>query len=169
MIIADNKVVTVHYSLREDGSNGELIEETFGGDPLMYLHGHGTMIPGFEKNLSGKKVGDSYEFTLSPEEAYGEVREENIVEVPIENFANEQGEVDRDLLEVGAPINMSDDEDNQFQGFISEVKLTSIVVDFNHPMAGLTLHFSGDIVEIRDASSEELDHGHAHGPNDHDH
>ncbi len=169
MIIAANKVVTVHYSLREEGANGDLIEETFGSDPLLYLHGHGTMIPGFEKNLQGKKVGDTYEFTLSPEEAYGDIKTENIVEVPIENFADENGAVDRDLLEVGAPINMSDEEDNYFQGFVAEIKLESVVVDFNHPMAGLTLHFSGEIVDIRDASAEELNHGHVHGPGGHQH
>jgi FKBP-type peptidyl-prolyl cis-trans isomerase SlyD len=169
MVISDNKVVTLHYSLRESGKDGDLIEETFGEEPLVYLHGHGTMIPGFEKQLEGKKVGDAYEFTLNPEEAYGSIDQDSIVEVPLENFANEEGEVDREAFEVGAPINMSDDEGNHFQGFISELKENSVIVDFNHPMAGLYLHFSGEIVEVREASSEELDHGHVHGPGGHHH
>jgi FKBP-type peptidyl-prolyl cis-trans isomerase SlyD len=169
MNITQNTVVTLHYSLRESGKDGDLIEETYGDEPLVYLHGHGTMIPGFEKQLEGKTVGDIYEFTLTPDEAYGSIEQDNIVEVPIQNFENESGEIDRELLEVGAPINMSDDEGSQFQGFISEVKPESVVVDFNHPMAGLYLHFSGEIVEIRAASKEELDHGHVHGPGGHHH
>jgi FKBP-type peptidyl-prolyl cis-trans isomerase SlyD len=169
MIITQNSVVTLHYILRESGKDGDLIEETFGDEPLVYLQGHGTMIPGFEKQLEGKTIGDTYEFTLSPEEAYGSIDQDNIVEVPIQNFEDEEGKIERELLEIGAPINMSDDEGNQFQGFISEVKEETVVVDFNHPMAGLFLHFSGEIVAIRVATEEEISHGHVHGPGGHQH
>jgi FKBP-type peptidyl-prolyl cis-trans isomerase SlyD len=169
MVIAQNKVVTLHYSLRESGKDGDLIEETYGEEPLVYLHGHGTMISGFEKQMEGKKIGDHYDFTLSPEDAYGSIDQDNIVEVPLANFIAEKGEVDREALEIGAPINMSDDEGNHFQGFICELKSDSVVVDFNHPMAGLFLYFTGEIVEIRDASIEEIKHGHVHGLGGHDH
>lgn len=168
-MILQNSVVTVHYSLRESGKDGDLIEETYGEEPLVYLHGQGTMIPGFEKNLDGKKVGDTYDFTLTPEEAYGSIDQENIVEVPIQNFEDEEGQINRELLEIGAPINMSDEDGHQFQGFIAEVKEDSVIVDFNHPMAGLHLHFTGEIVAIREASAEEISHGHVHGPGGHQH
>ncbi len=163
MEISKNKVVTLHYVLREIDDKGELIEETFGGEPLNYIQGLGMMIPGFEKNLEGKTIGHKYAFSLSPEEGYGIVQEENFVEVPIQNFADESGNVDQELLEIGAPINMTDEDGNNFQGFISEVMEDTLTVDFNHPFAGVILHFSGEIIGIREATTEELDHGHVHG------
>jgi FKBP-type peptidyl-prolyl cis-trans isomerase SlyD len=167
MEISNEKVVTVHYILRENDEKGELIEETYGADPLVYIHGVGMMIPGFEKNLDGKKAGDKYSFIVSAEEGYGPIQEENMVEVPIGNFADENGNVDEELLEIGAPINMTDEDGNQYQGFIAEVMEETLTVDFNHPMAGVVLHFSGEIVDIREASAEELDHGHVHGEGGH--
>jgi FKBP-type peptidyl-prolyl cis-trans isomerase SlyD len=163
MEISKNKVITLHYILKEIDDNGELIEETFGGEPLHYIQGLGMMIPGFEKKLEGKAVGDKYAFSLSPEEGYGIIQEENFVEVPIQNFADESGNVDPELLEIGAPINMTDEDGNNFQGFISEVMEDTLTVDFNHPFAGVVLHFSGEIIGIREATQEELDHGHIHG------
>jgi FKBP-type peptidyl-prolyl cis-trans isomerase SlyD len=163
MVISKNTVVTLHYVLREADENGELIEETFGGEPLHYIQGLGMMIPGFEKNLEGKTIGDKYAFTLQPEEGYGPVQEENFVEVPIQNFADESGNVDQELLEIGAPINMTDEDGHTFQGFISEVMEDTLTVDFNHPFAGVALHFSGEVVGLREATAEELDHGHIHG------
>lgn len=163
MVISKNTVVTLHYVLREADENGELIEETFGGEPLHYIQGLGMMIPGFEKNLEGKAIGDKYAFTLQPEEGYGPIQEENFVEVPIQNFADESGNVDQELLEIGAPINMTDEDGHTFQGFISEVMEDTLTVDFNHPFAGVVLHFSGEVVGLREATAEELDHGHIHG------
>ncbi len=163
MHISKNKVVTLHYILRESDDKGELIEETFGGDPLTYIQGLGMMIPGFEKNLEGKVVGDKYAFSLSAEEGYGNIQEENFVEVPIQNFADESGNIDQELLEIGAPINMTDEDGNNFQGFISEVMEDTLTVDFNHPFAGVVLYFSGEVIGIREATEEELDHGHVHG------
>ncbi len=169
MNISTNKVVTLHYVLREDQERGDLIEETYGADPLTYIHGVGMMIPGFEKNLEGKSVGDKYSFIVNPEEGYGEFQEENVVEVPIANFADENGNVDTEALELNAPINMTDEDGNHFQGFISEILDETLKVDFNHPMAGVVLHFSGEVVSVREATAEELDHGHVHGPGGHQH
>lgn len=169
MIISENKVVSLHYILRIGDENGELIEETYGSDPLQYIQGVGMMISGFEKNLTGKSVGEKYNFILSPSEAYGEINEDDIVTVPIENFADTSGKVDRSQLEVGSPIYMTDDHGHQFTGMIREIKLDTVVVDFNHPMAGQQLHFSGEITEVRDATASELDHGHVHGPGGHHH
>ncbi|MFM2393328.1 MAG: hypothetical protein RLZZ546_1310, partial [Bacteroidota bacterium] len=101
--------------------------------------------------------------------AYGDINEDDIVTVPIENFADTSGQVDRDQLQVGAPIYMTDDHGHQFAGMIREVKLDKVVVDFNHPMAGQQLHFSGEIIDIRQATESELDHGHVHGPGGHHH
>jgi FKBP-type peptidyl-prolyl cis-trans isomerase SlyD len=169
MQITNNKVVTVHYILRENDEKGELIEETFGEEPLVYIQGLGMMIPGFEKYLEGKVAGDKYSFSLTEEEGYGAVREENIVEVPIANFADENGNVEEELLQIGSPINMTDEDGNEFQGYIAEVMEETLTVDFNHPMAGVLLHFSGEIVAIREATKEELEHGHVHGEGGHNH
>ena len=169
MTIKQNTVVSLHYRLREGSSEGELIEETFGAEPLQFIYGVGQMISGFEANLEGKNTGDSYNFVLAPEEAYGPLDEEAIVEVPIENFSDDAGNVNREFLEVGAPINMTDEHGHHFTGMITDVKLNTVIVDFNHPMAGRHLHFSGEILEVRDATASELDHGHVHGPDGHHH
>ncbi|MBK8701695.1 MAG: peptidylprolyl isomerase [Saprospiraceae bacterium] len=169
MTIQQNAVVSLHYALKEGSAEGELIEETFGGEPLQFIFGVGQMISGFEQNLSGKNAGDSYSFLLSPEEAYGPLDQEAIVEVPIDNFADENGQVNRDFLIVGAPIHMSDEDGHNYRGIIDEVKLQTVLVNFNHPMAGKSLHFSGEIIEVREATESELDHGHVHGPGGHHH
>lgn len=169
MTIKQNTVVGLHYVLKEGGENGELIEETYGSDPLFFIQGIGQMIAGFEKNLAGKSIGDSYSFLLSPDEAYGEINEEDIVSVPIQNFADENGQIDRTQLEIGAPIYMTDEEGHRFTGTISGINNEIVTVDFNHPMAGLHLHFSGEIIEVREATSSELSHGHVHGPGGHQH
>lgn len=169
MSIQQNTVVSLHYRLREGSAEGELIEETFGAEPLTFIYGIGQMISGFETNLSGKNEGDTYSFLLSPGEAYGEKDMEAIVEVPIENFADEDGNVDRDYLTVGAPIHMTDEEGHRYRGILSEVKLSTVIVDFNHPMAGKSLHFSGEVISVRPATESELDHGHVHGPGGHHH
>jgi FKBP-type peptidyl-prolyl cis-trans isomerase SlyD len=169
MQIQPNTVVSLHYSLKEGSENGELIEETFGSEPLVYLHGVGQMIAGFEANLNGKSAGEKYSFVLAPADAYGDINEEDIVTVPIENFIDDDGNLDKDALEVDAPIIMTDENGQQFKGIVAEVTNDTVKVDFNHPMSGLHLHFSGEIVEVRAASAEELDHGHVHGPGGHHH
>jgi FKBP-type peptidyl-prolyl cis-trans isomerase SlyD len=170
MIITKNKVVSLHYKLNLENENGQFIEETYGSHPLEFIFGIGSMISGFEKNLDGKKVEDKYKFTLSPEEAYGIINEDDIVNVPIENFADSSGKIDREKIVIGEPIYMTDEHGHQFAGTISNVSLNLVTVDFNHPMAGKTLHFEGEIIAVRDATTSELDHGHVHGDgHEHDH
>jgi len=162
MQIQKNKVVALHYKLTENDENGVMIEETFGSDPLTFIFGIGMMLPSFEEHLETKTAGNPFSFTLTPENAYGGFEDEAIVEIPIESFQDETGNVDRDRLAVGSPLQMQDNNGRSYQGVVAEQKIESIVVDFNHPMAGKTLHFTGEIITVREATDSELDHGHVH-------
>jgi FKBP-type peptidyl-prolyl cis-trans isomerase SlyD len=162
MNIQKNHVVTLHYRLHEDHDGGELIEETFGGEPLSFIFGVGMMLPMFEENLENKILGDTFDFTLQPEDAYGEYQDEAVVELSIETFRGADGEIDRTQLVEGTPVNMQDHEGRTYRGVILEPKMESVIVDFNHPMSGRVLHFSGEVVEVRPATDSELDHGHVH-------
>ncbi|MBK9254150.1 MAG: peptidylprolyl isomerase [Saprospiraceae bacterium] len=162
MLIQKNRVVALNYRLTEGGPEGELIEETFNADPLKFIFGMGMMLPSFEENLEEKTIGDSFSFTLEPENAYGTFEEEAVVEIPIGSFADETGNVDRDRLQKGNPLQMMDQEGRSYRGIVLDSKLESVVVDFNHPMAGRTLHFTGEILEVREATDSEIDHGHVH-------
>ncbi len=162
MSISKNKVVTLHYTLKEGAEDGSLIEETFGGTPISFIFGIGQMIPGFEANLKNKEEGNKYAFLLSPEEAYGGKEANAIVDIPKTNFADPNGSIDEESVKVGSPVRMKNQEGRSFQGTIIEDKGEILVVDFNHPMAGKSLHFSGEIMSVRDANATELDHGHVH-------
>ena len=162
MQIQKNHVVSVHYKLNEESHEGELIEETYGSEPLTFIFGIGMMLPSFEEHLENKSAGDTFSFTLSPENAYGDYEDDAVIDIPISNFTDESGNVDRTNLVPGAPINMHDDQGRTFMGVIQEAKDELIAVDFNHPMSGHTLHFTGEILEVRTATASELDHGHVH-------
>jgi FKBP-type peptidyl-prolyl cis-trans isomerase SlyD len=162
MQIQKNSVVSLHYKLTENNADGELIEETFGADPLQFIFGIGMMIPAFEENLETLSSGHTFSFTLAPENAYGIFEEEAVVEIPIENFRDENGEVDREKLSIGSPLQMMDQSGRSYRGIVLEPKIDSIIVDFNHPMAGRTLHFSGEVLAVREATTSELEHGHVH-------
>ena len=168
MRIQKNHVVSIHYKLNEDNQEGELIEETYNAEPLTFIFGIGMMLPSFEEHLENKLAGDKFSFTLQPEDAYGEYEDEALIEFPISNFADDDGNVDRSGLVAGAPLNMHDQEGRTFTGVILETKPETILIDFNHPMAGHILHFQGDILEVREATATELDHGHIHHDG-HDH
>ncbi len=168
MKIQKNHVVALHYKLQEDNHDGALIEETYGSEPLTFIFGIGMMLPSFEEHIENQNGGDTFSFTLSPENAYGEFEDDAVIDIPISNFADESGNVDRTNLVVGEPINMHDDQGRTFMGIVQEVNDESIVVDFNHPMSGRTLYFTGEILEVRAATASELDHGHVHHDG-HDH
>ncbi len=168
MNIQKNHVVTVHYTLTEDTIDGELIEETYNSDPLEFIFGVGMMLPSFEEYLENKVAGDSFAFVLEPQDAYGYYEDQAVVEIPIGSFADETGDVDRSKLSPGSPLQMNDQEGRLYHGLVLEEKEESIVVDFNHPMSGRTLHFKGEILTIRDATETELEHGHVHHEG-HDH
>ena len=154
--ITDNKVVSVHYTgtLPE---NGETFDSSEGRDPLTFLVGHKNMIPGFERELMGTKVGDKVEFTLSAEEAYGEYNPDAIQEVPADMFGEITPEVGMTLESDMGPFR------------VTIVNEGSVTVDFNHALAGKPLTFNVEVVDIKDASEEEISHGHAHGPGGHHH
>jgi FKBP-type peptidyl-prolyl cis-trans isomerase SlyD len=120
------------------------------------------MLPSFEENLEQKVAGDTFSFVLEPQNAYGYFEDEAVVDIPISSFQDEDGNVDRSKLTVGSPINMMDNNNNSYQGTVQESKEESIVIDFNHPMAGYTLHFKGEVLEVREATDSEMDHGHIH-------
>jgi FKBP-type peptidyl-prolyl cis-trans isomerase SlyD len=172
MIIQKHAVVSVNYTLSSRKSADEqesIIEKTNPEDPFVFLFGAGGLIEGFEKNMAGKKSGESFDFYLKPGEAYGEYNKEHVIPIPIEAFKNKQGEIDRSMLVEGEVIPMVDDRGNQIQGTIQKVTLDQVVMDFNHPMAGHELHFMGEILSVREATQEEIDHGHVHGPGGHHH
>ncbi|NJN77689.1 MAG: peptidylprolyl isomerase [Saprospiraceae bacterium] len=164
MTISQNKVVALTYELKLNDANGEFVEKTEAGNPLVFLYGAGQMIPDFEKNISGLTVGDTFAFGITAENAYGPLDEEAVVPIPREVFAEAE-----DMLQVGQIIPMRNDQGHMLQGLVVEVSDNQVTMDFNHPMAGKNLYFTGEIEELRDATAEELDHGHVHGPGGHHH
>jgi FKBP-type peptidyl-prolyl cis-trans isomerase SlyD len=173
MQIGQQKVVSVTYSLQSslNGVDFELVEETGTEFPLVFLFGSGQLIPDFENNLSGKVSGDEFSFVIASENAYGPVDDEALVRVGMDMFKVD-GVVDMEILRVGNVIPLLDRDGNQLAAKILSIDDETVLLDFNHPLAGHTLQFDGKVVEVREASEEELTHGHAHTPgmhDDHDH
>lgn len=160
MQIADNTVASFHYTLTND--SGEVIDSSQGREPLVYLHGTGQIVPGLEKQMTGRQTGDQFTADVSPEEGYGAHHPELQQEVPREAF---QGVED---IQPGM----------QFQGHgpqgvinvtVTRVEPDKVYIDGNHPLAGQTLHFAVEVTDVRPASAEELAHGHVHGAGGHQH
>lgn len=170
MTIGENKVVSLNYHLSSKFQNEpeELVEQTSTERPFIFLYGAGGIIPLFEKELSGKTVGDKFDFHINAADGYGEYNEEYVAEIPKEAFLVE-GKFDDSQITVGAEVPMMDAEGNQMYGLVLEVAEKHVAMDFNHPLAGHDLHFIGEVLEVRDATTEELDHGHVHGPGGHHH
>lgn len=162
MIIANKTVVLCHYTLREGTETGPLIESTEGGDPLGYIHGVGMMIPLFETNLTGKQAGDAFSFGIKAADAYGEYHADAAEEIPKAAF-NLEGVVAADVFVEGEVLPLEDENGNQMQGIITQVNEDTIIVDFNHPMAGVDLYFTGHVQGVRAATDIEIAHGHVHG------
>ena len=151
MKIAENTFVTLDYKLEVDGA---IADQSQPGQPLKFAYGMGMLLPKFEKEIEGLEPGDEFKFTLTPEEGYGEIIKEAVVELPKSVFEIE-GEVQPGLLEVGNVIPMADQQGNRLMGRV--VAVTEIVtMDFNHPMAGKTLNFSGRVEEVRELTPEDL-------------
>ena len=155
MQISKNKLVSVSYELRIDGKDGEIIETVDDNSPLMFIFGIDGMIPGFERNIENLKTGDNFAFLLNCEDAYGPALEEALVEIPKTTFLVD-GEIDNDMFFEGNAIPMMDSHGNRLDGVVAEVKDDTIVMDFNHPLAGDSLFFSGKVIDVRDATPEEL-------------
>ncbi|MFM2189668.1 MAG: FKBP-type peptidyl-prolyl cis-trans isomerase [Arcticibacter sp.] len=167
MTIEINKVVSVTYRLEAnpEGSEKQHIETAGKDHPLTFLFGSGGLIPAFEENLAGKSVGDQFAFSIDPENAYGPQDPDALVELPIDIFKVE-GVIDMELIRVGNMVPMSDSQGNRMDGKVMAVTAENVKMDFNHPLAGHHLHFSGEVIEVRDASAEEIAHGHAHTGHD---
>lgn len=168
MTIEQNKVVAVHYTLNEGTAEGQLVESTQGGEPLAFIYGVGMMIPAFEANLAGLTIGDTFAFGIPAAEAYGVYDETALVEVPKQIFEHE-GKIPDGLLEVGNVLPLQDQEGNRLQGMVAHVGLETVKLDFNHPMAGVDLFFTGHVESVREAEPSELEHGHVHGAGGHHH
>nr|BAL53172.1 FKBP-type peptidyl-prolyl cis-trans isomerase SlyD [uncultured Gammaproteobacteria bacterium] len=153
MQVSENKVVSIHYTLTNDA--GEVIDTSVGRAPLSYLHGAGNLIPGLEKALEGKACGDHIDVSLAPEEAYGQRDEALIQVVPKSTFEGIEE------IEPGMQFQAQTPAGRQILTVV-EVYDDEVVIDGNHPLAGETLHFSVEITEVREATEEELAHGHAH-------
>lgn len=164
MIVSNNKVVSVSYELKVQG---EIVDRADSENPMEFIYGNGSLIQSFENNIKDMKAGDSFDFSIPSDQAYGQVNAEYIIKLPKSVFERE-GEVAEDILVVGSRLPMVDQEGNQLNGLILEVKEDEVVMDFNHPLAGEDLHFMGKVEAVREASQEELDHGHVHNHN-HDH
>jgi FKBP-type peptidyl-prolyl cis-trans isomerase SlyD len=168
MKIEKNTVVSLIYKLTENDQDGNVIEEVAETSPFTFLFGHGNLIPGFENSVANLNPSETFAFTVTPEEGYGIYSEENVAELPIAIFMQD-GKVDNNILKVGNVIPLQDNEGHVFQGTVKHIGLEQVKMDFNHPLAGKTLHFKGHVVDVREASAEELAHGHVHGAHEHNH
>lgn len=155
MKIENNKMVSLIYELRENDSNGRIIESLDETRPLKFIYGTGRLLPVFESNISLLKTGDLFKFKLDSEMAYGDKREDMIINVPVSVFETD-GKLNEDICRVGNEVPMTDSDGNPLTGVINEITDTYVRMDFNHPMAGLNLFFSGKIVEVREATDNEL-------------
>ncbi|GAA4459465.1 peptidylprolyl isomerase [Nibrella saemangeumensis] len=156
MQISKHKVAGINYTLRDN--DGNVLDSSEGRDPLYYLHGEGNLIPGMEEGLEGKTEGDKFELKVSPDKGYGERDPELVQEVPRSAFGTQD-------VRPGM----------QFQAnhgqivTVTQVGGEQVTIDANHPLAGQELNFDVEIIEVRDATAEEIAHGHVHGPGGHQH
>ena len=151
MTITKDKVAAIHYTLTDDAGN--VLDSSEGRDPLYYLHGANNLIPGMEEGLEGHTTGDHFQIDVTPEKGYGTHDATLVEEVPRRAFAGED-------IEVGMQF-----ETNEGQVItVTGVGPETVTVDANHPLADQNLHFDVEVIEIRDATADELTHGHVHGP-----
>ncbi|EAZ81605.1 FKBP-type peptidyl-prolyl cis-trans isomerase [Algoriphagus machipongonensis] len=170
MIVEKEKVVGIAYKLKvDDGETGMTpYEEVPEDKPFLFLFGTGAVFPKFEEALAGKTVGDEFSVFIDFENAYGDYYEERQTIIPKANF-KEKGKKNNDLLRVGAVIPMQDDKGNQIKGEITKIDYMGVHMDFNPPLAGYDLQFDGRVILLREAQPEEIEHGHVHGPDGHQH
>jgi FKBP-type peptidyl-prolyl cis-trans isomerase SlyD len=156
MQITKNKVAAIHYTLRDN--EGTVIDSSEGREPLHYLHGAGNLIVGMEEGLEGKSKGDKLDLKISAEKGYGEKDDTLIQQVPRSAFGGQ---------EVKQGMRFSTNQGGVVT--VTKVGLDSITVDANHPLAGVELNFAVEVMDVRNASDEEITHGHVHGPGGHHH
>jgi len=154
------KVVSIHYTVK--GADGEVIDSSEGRDPLVYLHGAQNIVPGLERALEGKAAGDDLAVTVAPEEAYGQLNESLIQPVPKAQFPEGVEP------QIGMQFQAQSEAGPRLVRVV-EIAEETVTLDGNHPLAGQTLNFDVSVVDVRDATPEELQHGHVHGPGGHQH
>ncbi len=156
--VEDDVVVSIEYTLRLE--DGDVIDSSEGREPLAYIQGKGQIVRGLERELYGMNVGDEKAVTVAPQEGYGQYDDERLQRVPRDSFPSDME------LEEGLNVRMRDVSSGQLlDAYIEEVEDEAVTLDFNHPLAGETLFFDVKVVSLREASSDELDHGHAHDGN----
>ncbi len=160
MNIEKNRVVEIDYRLTD--GDGELIEDTADSQPMHYLHGHGNILAALERALEGRAAGDSVEVSIPPESGFGYRDEGRVQRIPIKHLRYDGRLVPGKVATVNT-------REGPRQVVVLKVGRFNVDADFNHPFAGLTLNFAVNVVNVREASAEELDHGHAHGPGGHEH
>jgi len=154
LLIGDKLVVSMHYKLTDD--DGNVLDSSEGSEPLAYLHGSGSIIPGLEKAMVGKIQGDSLKVKVEPADGYGEVNEELIQAVNKSAFDGV------DSIEPGMAFEAQAPDGSRQRILVKEVNGDEVTIDANHPLAGFVLHFDVEIVGVREATEEEVSHGHAH-------
>lgn len=159
MEIKKDRVVTIDYSLRDD--TGRVIDSSSEAEPLVYLHGNENIIPGLERELEGKNPGDALKCSIAPTDAYGDRDESLVFKVQKKEFGEN--------AEVAPGMQFEAHGENGVQ-IVTVVKIDGedVTLDANHPLAGETLHFDVKVVDVRDATAEEIEHGHVHGDHDHE-
>lgn len=155
MKIENNMMVSLTYELRENDSDGRVIETLDETRPLKFIYGTGRLLPVFESNINKLESGDPFNFKLDSDSAYGEKREDMVIDVPISVFEMD-GKLNEDICKVGNEVPMTDSDGNPLTGVINEITDSYVKMDFNHPMAGLNLFFTGKIVDVREATQKEL-------------
>lgn len=156
MKITANKYVAVTYDLNVgEGDERELMEKATADVPLKFIFGTGSMLPAFEDALKGLEVGSTFNFSIAPADAYGEYNDEHVMDLP-KNIFEVEGKFDSEMIQEGNTVPMMDSNGNRLNGSVLEIKDDVIVMDFNHPLAGETLHFSGEVVDVHEASAEEI-------------
>jgi len=160
MSIAHDQVVSIHYTLKNDA--GEVLDSSANGEPLTYLHGHGNLIPGLERELTGKSVGDKLAVTIAPADGYGNYDKELVQRVPRRALKGIQ------QVRVGMQL-QAQTEHGARTVTVTQLTGDLVTLDGNHPLAGQNLNFEVEVKDVRDATAEELAHGHVHGPGGHHH
>lgn len=161
MQITKNAVAMIEYELKDDG--GELLDSSKGHDPLPYLHGAGNLIRGLEAELEGKSGGDAFQVRIAPEDAYGVRDDKMVTDVP-------RAELPKDAdIQPGVQFQAQGPDGQQQVVTVVGVEGDKVKLDGNHPLAGVHLNFDIKVIEVREATAEELEHGHVHGPGGHHH
>ena len=168
--ISENKVVSLTYELKILNDDGEqtLVETADESNPMVFLYGVSGLPEKFEEYLDGKQEGEAFSFSLEAEEGYGEYDDNALVPIP-KNVFEVDGKIDDEMLQEGNYIPMADNEGNHMQGRVMKIQGDEVVMDFNHPLAGMKMFFEGKVLSVREATPEEISHGHVHGDGGHHH